>query len=177
MEAAVETFRLVGCVRVEPPLGRDEFDYLTAFAESRRWRRPEGSYTVPDNPLAECLDPGLDMALYSVAADGQPGLDCPWAPGHAGRALVPVPAAGGGGGVPPEEVAGWLVYLRDHFLRTGAHAAAGGSEGDAMFVDFGFDHVLDGAAAVCSDRTGEVSVIRMVANRLSVEVLGPGARP
>ncbi|HZC27665.1 MAG TPA: hypothetical protein VE287_11625, partial [Actinopolymorphaceae bacterium] len=104
MEAVVEMFRLVGCVRVEPPLGRGEFDYLTAFAESRRWRRPEGSYAVPDNPLAECLDPGLDVALYSIAADGQPGLECPWVPGHEGRSLVPVRAAGGGSGVPPEEV-------------------------------------------------------------------------
>ncbi len=170
MDEHVERFRVVGHVRVDPPLRGAEFEYLTAFAESRRWQRPDGPYAVPGNPIAECLDPDLDLGSYAVPADGQPGLRCPWAPAHGGRALVPSEGVGGTGH-PPAEVAAWLAYLRDHFLRPHAHAARCGGSTGGLFAGFGFDHVLDGAAAVCGERSGEVTVIRIGAGDLSTEVV------
>lgn len=167
----VERFRSVGRFRVDPPLGRAEFEYLAAFAESRRWRRPDGHYVVPDNPLAECLDPKLDLARYSEPADGQPGLWCPWMPGDAGRALVPVADVAGGNGLPPEETTRWLSYLCDHFLRPGAQRSRDARR--RWFSGFTFDHVLDGAAAVSGDWSGELTVIRLARNSLSTTVLAP----
>lgn len=168
----VERFHLVGCVWIDPPLRRDELDYLTAFTESRRWRRPGGPYAVPDNPLAECLDPSLDLSLYTTPPEGQPGLSCPWVPGRRGRALAPRRGVAGGNGLPPKEVAAWLAYLRDHFLRPGAVAS---QSGDPTFAAFGFDHVLQGAAAVCSERTGLVTVLQVDAHDLTVRTFGHGA--
>jgi hypothetical protein len=166
---AVERFHLVGSIRVDPPLCRAEYEYLTAFAESRRWSRPEGPYAVPGNPLAECLDSSLDLASYAVPADGQPGVLCPWIPSRAGEALVPVDGLPGGNGLPPGEVAGWLGYLCDHFLRPGALAEKYDGPQPGAFADFGFDHAMHGAAAVCSDRTGCMTVVRVSANRIRVE--------
>ncbi|MEQ7005859.1 hypothetical protein ABN028_06610 [Actinopolymorpha sp. B17G11] len=168
----MERFHLVGCIRVEPPLRRVEFEYLMAFAESRRWSRPDGPYAVPGNPLAECLDSSLDLASYGVPAEGQPGLLCPWIPSRAGEILVPVDGLPGGNGLPPGEVAGWLDYLSEHFLRPGALTEKV-DEGPSAetFVDFGFDHVLNGAAAVSSDRTGLLTLVRVAANQIRVEAV------
>jgi hypothetical protein len=168
----VERFHLVGCVWIEPPLRRDELDYLTAFTESRRWRRPGGPYAVPDNPLAECLDPALDLTLYTTPAAGQPGLSCPWTPARGGRALAPREDVAGGHGAPPHEVTAWLAYLRDHFLGPGALAAR---SSEPAFAAFGFDHVLQGAAAVCEERTGVVTVVQVDANEIMVRAFGRGA--
>ncbi|WP_020577629.1 hypothetical protein [Actinopolymorpha alba] len=174
MEEPVERFRLVGYVRIDPPLRRAEFEYLTAFAESRRWRRPGGPYAVPDNPIAECLDPKLDLSEYSLPAEGQPGLHCPWTPGHGGRALVPSHDLAGGNGIPPAESASWLSYLRDHFLARAARVNSLSGAPAEWFTGFSFDHVLDGAAAVCSDQAGELTAIRVVSSAVSTEVLWRG---
>jgi hypothetical protein len=171
MHQPIERFQLVGHVRVTPPLRPCEFEYLTAFAESRRWQRPDGPYAVPDNPLAECLDPGLDLVRYATSADGQPSLVCPWVPAQHGRAIVPVDT--GGNGATPHEVVEWLRYLHDHFLGPGA-AAVQDSTAAGIFAGFGFDHVLDGAAAVCGESQGTLTVIRIRSSRLTVEPLTPG---
>ncbi len=168
---SVEMFRLVGHIRVTPPLRPCEFEYLTAFAESRRWQRPDGPYAVPDNPLAECLDPDLDLLAYASPAEGQPGLACPWVPADHGRAIVPLHASAGGNGVPPAEAADWLRYLHDQFLGTRAVAATTGAPG--IFAGFGFDHSLDGAAAVCGDLQGTLTVIRVRSSRVEVEPMTP----
>ncbi|REF37915.1 hypothetical protein [Thermasporomyces composti] len=165
----VERFHLAGCVWIDPPLRREELEYLTAFTESRRWRRPGGPYAVPDNPLAECLDPALDLALYTTPPAGQPSVYCPWTPARAGHALALRQDVAGGHGVPPHEVAAWLAYLRDHFLRPGALAA---QSNEPAFAGFGFDHVLQGAAAVCSEWTGLVTVLQVEANDITVLTFG-----
>ncbi|GAA2759684.1 hypothetical protein [Actinopolymorpha rutila] len=166
-----EAFRIVGRVLVEPPLGAEEFEYLAAFTESRRWQRPDGPYAVPGNPLAECLDPGLDLTRYVVPAPGQPGLWCPWRLSDGGRALVPVFEPAFGDGSPPEEAASWLAYLCDHFLRADAVASRDPGDRAGWFGEFGFDHVLDGAAVVCSEWSGQLTLIEMSANSLSVRPL------
>lgn len=163
-----ELFELLGCVRIEPGLNANEFEYLAAFCESRRWRRPAGPYAVPDHPLAELAGSGLALDSFLSPAPGQPGLWCPWRPGHGGRSLVPaVPDRGR----PPSALAGrvadavaaWLEYLGAHFLRRDARA-----RGVAGFDGFGFDHRLDGAAAV-ADRAGNVTFIRVEAGRVRCE--------
>jgi hypothetical protein len=176
MHHPVERFRMVGHIRVTPPLRPCEFEYLTAFAESRRWQRPDGPYAVPDNPLAECLDPDLDLARYATPAEGQPGLACPWVPAQEGEALVPLDTSAGGNGVTPPEAAGWLGYIRDHFLCPGAAAGRPGRNagGGAAFSGFGFDHALDGAAALCGDVYGSLTVIRVRSGQLTVESMTPG---
>ncbi|MGW0230508.1 hypothetical protein ACWDWO_19515 [Actinopolymorpha singaporensis] len=170
-EEGPETFRIVGRVLVDPPLRTEEFEYLAAFTESRRWHRPDGPYAVPGNPLAECLDPGLDLTHYAEPAPGQPGLWCPWRPADSGRALVPVFEPAFGDGSPPEEAASWLAYLRDHFLRADAVASGNSDDRARWFGGFGFDHVLDGAAVVCSEWSGRLTLIEMSANSLSVHPL------
>lgn len=157
------TIDVVGCVWLRPALNPVEFEYLAAFCESRRWRRPAGPYAVPDHPLVELAAPDLDLAAYAEPASGQPGLWCPWRPGREGRALVPAvdPARPPGGqGV----VATWLAYLEDHFL--GARANV---RGRPEFDGFGFDHRLDGAAAVYEPEHGEVTLLRVRESRIEVE--------
>ncbi|MFD2080645.1 hypothetical protein SAMN05421678_107179 [Actinopolymorpha cephalotaxi] len=166
-----ESFRIVGRVLVDPPLRAEEFEYLAAFTESRRWCRFDGPYAVPGNPLAECLDPGLDLARYVEPAPGQPGLWCPWRLSDGGHALVPVFEPALGEGSPPEEAASWLTYLCDHFLRTGAMAGRHSGDRARWFGGFGFDHVLDGAAVVCSELSGRLTLIEMSANSVSVQPL------
>ncbi|MET9020934.1 hypothetical protein ABZV93_13190 [Actinopolymorpha sp. NPDC004070] len=166
-----EAFRIVGRVLVEPPLRTEEFEYLAAFTESRRWCRPDGPYAVPGNPLAECLDPGLDLTRYVEPAPGQPGLWCPWRLSDGGRALVPVFEPALGEGSPPEEAASWLAYLCDHFLRADGVAGQNPHDRARWFDGFGFDHVLDGAAVVCCERSGRLTLIEMSANSVSVRPL------
>jgi hypothetical protein len=168
---APEAFRIVGRVLVDPPLRAEEFEYLAAFTESRRWCRPDGPYAVPGNPLAECLDPGLDLTRYAEPAPGQPGLWCPWRPADGGHALVPVFEPAFGDGSPPEEAASWLEYICDHFLRGGAQAGRSSGDRTRWFGGFGFDHVLDGAAVVCSEWSGRLTLVEMSANSLSVRPL------
>lgn len=171
MHRPVDQPQLLGCVRVRPALNRAEYEYLTAFAESRRWHRPTGPYAVPDNPIAECTDPGLDLDAYTTVAEGQPGLACPWFPARGGEALVPVvPTALN---LKCDDAAAWLAYLITHFL--GPHGRARGRPG---FEAFSFDHVLRGAVAVYAGDTGGLRVVRVIDNVLSEECpfagFGPG---
>lgn len=155
--------RVVGCVGVCPALNRAEYEYLTAFAESRRWRRPAGPYAVPDNPIAECTDPALDLDAYTVVADGQPGLACPWTPARGGHALQPS-AVPTGLVLAVDDAAAWLTYLITHFLGPDARV-----RGRPEFAGFGFDHVLRGAAAIYEGETGALQVVRVVDNVLTHE--------
>ena len=82
---------------------------------------------------------------------------------------------GGSNGVPPAETAGWLAYLRDHFLRTGARAAGLDGAAAEAFAEFGFDHTLEGAVAVWGDQSGELTLIRLAGDMLSTEVVAPAA--
>jgi hypothetical protein len=47
------TTDFVGHIDIDPALNQDEIEYLTAFAASRRFDRPEGPYAVPGNPYAD----------------------------------------------------------------------------------------------------------------------------
>lgn len=158
--------QLVGFFGVDPPLRASEAEYLTAFAESRRWRRPGGPYAVPDNPAAECLDTAIELDDYRAPADGQPGLYCPWTPDRNGRALVPV---SGPDTCTEAESIEWLAYLIEHFL-----AAEGVAATEPEFAGFGFDHVLDGVGTICGRSTGRIIHLWVRRNRLRVEVASLG---
>src|SRR4051794_40131079 len=121
----------VGSLEIDPPLNDDEFSYLVAFAQSRRCRRAQGPYWVPDNPVA--YDRGEDrgdLDDYNTPAEGQPQLWCPWVPGSASHLRIP---RHDGKHYRP---GAWLQYLLDHFLVPGARAR---TDRSGLFDNFTFD--------------------------------------
>ena len=162
--------QFIGDLEIQPPLNDAEFSYLVAFAESRRCRRPQGPYWVPDNPVAADTEyDDLPDDDYNRPARGQPELWCPWVPGSA-RHLV-IDSNGDGKHYAPGR---WLQYLLTHFLRPGGLA-----RGDAsgFFDDFTFDHEVVGLMAACRDDTGELWLIRPEGDVVREEVLWPGRAP
>jgi hypothetical protein len=159
----------IGHILVDPPLNEAEYVYLTAFAESRRFRRPGGPYVVPDNPMAEISADvtGSGVDDYNTPPSGQPGLWCPWEPSCQGACLA-VRNWGDGKHYAPTA---WLQYLVDHFLRQGA-AASHDTSGE--FSDFTFDHALAGAVAAHRSDTGRLWLIRPDASRITEETVWPG---
>jgi hypothetical protein len=146
--------QVIGHIDVKPRLNDHEFEYLTAFAESRRWSRPQGPLWAPSTPFG--LDEeavGASTHDINTPPGGQPGLWCPWVPSCAGACLV-VREDGTDGknyGVTP-----WLQYVIDTFLRPGASA-----HGEPGFEDFSFDHDLSGAVAAHRSDTGELWLVRV----------------
>ena len=67
----------IGRVDIVPGLNQSEYDYLRAFAYSRRCFRPAGPYAVipahPDYGRGEQA-----VELSNKIADGQPGYWCQW---------------------------------------------------------------------------------------------------
>ena len=159
----MDDVRWLGGVGVRPPLNPTEYEYLTAFAESRRWRRPGGPYAVPDHPLLECTSPGLDLVAYSTVADGQPGLVCPWTPARAGTVLVAGPWPTGGGGADFAAAVAWLTYLAAHFLGPGARVV-----GRPGFEQFTGGHVLDGTLAAQCSTTGRLRLVTVSDSQVEV---------
>jgi hypothetical protein len=124
----------LGHVEIGPSLNQAEYDYLHAFARSRRSYPPEGPYAVsPEDPHAGSGE--QEVELYNQIADGQPGYWCQWVPcphgccpvwdGH--EKFYAGPA--------------WLQYLIDHFLRRSARTR---TIGGSQFAGFSFDHEMNG---------------------------------
>lgn len=141
--------RATGSLVLDPPLDPGELAFLAAFCESRRWTRPGGPYDVPSNPLAECVDPNVDLAAFSRPAAGQPSLVCAWLPAGPGSALVPRAVV-----TSADEVVAWLRYLREHFLGPGIPAARA-APGVPRFRR----HLLVGAVAITDDETGALEAV------------------
>ena len=117
-----------GTIRVDPPLNREEAEYLRRFNRSRRMLRAEGPYFV-DGPG----DLGQDVTGTVIDADrppqGQPSLWCPVRPVADGSALA------WDGGEKAYDLPLWVRYIIDHFLGPRATAPMG-------FLTK--DHVLNG---------------------------------
>lgn len=160
------TTDFIGHIDIEPALNEQEIAYLTAFSESRRFRRPGGPYDVPGNPRAETSD-GVDMHLYNQPPDGQPGLWCDWVPCWDGCCLSYNGNEKFYGSV------AWLRYLVDHFLKPGALASR---PADPRFAGFTFDHVLDGTVVGCRRDNKELFTITVSGNRIAEQVLRPADR-
>ena len=165
------TTDFIGHIDIQAPLNDAEQAYLTAFAASRRWRRPDGPYSVPSNPAAEAMGEGLPSAgedwRINETPEGQPGLWCDWVPCWGGCCFA---YNGHEKFYAPTE---WMAYLIGHFLAPGARAA---SSGRAEFAEFTFDHQLDGIVAGCRRDNKELFLIRVEANRVIEEVLRPADR-
>jgi hypothetical protein len=156
--------KAVGHIDVRPALNDEEFEYLMAFAESRRWRRSADPWAVPSAPFGMDEDHG-EVEGYDELPEGQPGVWCPWVPSCVGRCLVVRDTADGKQyGLTP-----WLAYLDETFLRRGARA-----QGAAGFESFTFDHELSGVVAAHRSDSGEMWLIRPRAGRVEEEVLRRG---
>lgn len=108
------TTDFIGHVEVRPALNEAEQLYLTAFAQSRRYERPDGPYEVPRNPAAERGERPTDVDAYNTIAPGQPSLWCGWLPCWDGCCLAH-------DGIEKSYGArAWMKYLIDHFLAPGA---------------------------------------------------------
>lgn len=103
------TTEFEGQIAVEPPLSKDEIEFLTKFAKTRRMNRLNGPYYVDGTGFAgQGCD--QDVINYNEPPRGQPGLWCKWVPTEDGTAIE-------WNGVEKfydsEE---WMRYIINHFL-------------------------------------------------------------
>lgn len=161
---------IIGHIEIVPALNTEEHSYLMAFAESRRWRRPQGPWWVPATPhgLEETYD---DVDAYNHPPAGQPGLWNPWVPSCDGQCLVVKDEGTDGKNY---GVTAWLQYLNDTFLVPGAAASHGGSP---LFDGFTFDHELRGAVAAHRSDTGELWLVKVVGGEVRHETVALPAPP
>lgn len=154
---------VLGEVEIRPALNRTEVDYLSAFARTRRWFRPQGPYVVlaPD-----AVEPYDDLAAINRPWPGEPSLACDWVPSADGRQLR------FNGRESFCRPADWLRYLIGTFV--GPDATARGS-GAAVFGTFTFDHVLNGVFAVRRRDTGRLWLIQVADNVVTEQELVPAA--
>ena len=160
------TTDFVGHIDIDPALNQDEIEYLTAFAASRRFDRPEGPYAVPGNPYVDDraeADAAGDR--YNRPAPGQPQLWCQWVPCWSGCCLSV------DGSEKFYEPVAWLRYLVNHFLRPGARASKSGAP---QFDHFTFDHALSGMVVGCRRDNKELFAITANGSRVSTKVLRAG---
>lgn len=163
------TTDFVGHIDIEPALNQDEVEYLTAFARSRHWDRPQGPYAVPGNPFVdergEAGKGEADHDRRNRPGPGVPQLYCQWTPCWDGCCLSfdgrekfyqPVP---------------WLRFLVAHFLRPGALASRSGLP---QFEHFTFDHALSGMVVGCRRDTKELFAITARGARVTTRTLRRG---
>jgi hypothetical protein len=154
----------LGHIEIVPNLNQAEYDYLQAFARSRRSYRPEGTYAVtPEDPHTGNSD--REVQRYNQIAEGQPSYWCQWVPCPHGCCL-------GWNGM-EKFYAGqaWLKYLIDHFLRRGAYAR---SSGDPQFREFTFDHEMNGIIVGEQKDNRELFILRVAADEVTRETLRRG---
>jgi len=157
------TTDFVGYVSVDPPLNRDECEYLSAFAQTRRWFRPEGPYVVLDNPYAD--EPHEDINRYNRPWPEEPSLWCPWQPCLDGRDIS------WDGLEKPYAPVKWMRYLIHHFIKPNALA----SKTDLpCFSGFTFDHTVNGTIVGCRRDTGRLFAIEVRGNRVRERTLMSG---
>lgn len=152
----------IGHIDIEPPLNEAEIEYLSAFGESRRFRREGGPYDVPGNPIAERDDVGSHGEEYNVPGVGQPNLWCDWRVCWDGCCLA------WNGIEKSYSMVRWLGYLIDHFLAPGASAS-----GRPGFEDFTFDHRLSGMVVGCRRDNKMLFSVRVENNVVKEDVLRP----
>ena len=109
-----------GSVTVEPPLNKEEIEYLNAFAETRHMMRKESPYHVDPNSNV-ILDFKNDNIIdYNTPPEGQPGLWCQWVPLVTERDEEGNPVSANAivwdGGEKFYNAAEWMQYIIDHFI-------------------------------------------------------------
>ena len=157
------TTDFIGHIDINPSLNDDEVRYLLGFAHTRHFRREEGQYAVPGNPIAEDGE-GIEIDRYNTVHPRQPSFWCDWQPCWDGCCITWSGAEKFYNAVP------WLEYVIEHFLRPGAWAEASGLP---CFEGFTFDHRADGVIAACRRDNKELSLIRVEDNRVTEEIVRP----
>jgi hypothetical protein len=154
----------LGHVEIVPNLGQAEYDYLQAFARSRRSYRRAGPYAVsPEDPHTG--NRKREVERYNEIAVGQPGYWCQWVPCPHGCCLV------WNGHEKFYAGQAWLQSLIDHFLRRGAYAQ---TSGDPQFAEFTFDHEMNGVIVGEQQDSRELLVVWVKHNNVSKEILRRG---
>jgi hypothetical protein len=154
----------LGHVEIVPSLNQAEYDYLDAFARSRRSDRPGGPYAVtPEDPHTGSSE--REIERYNRIADGQPGYWCQWVPCPRGCCLV--------WNGHEKFCAGpaWLQYLIDHFLRRDARAK---TSGGSQFAGFTFNHEMRGMIVGEQADNRELFLLSVEANEVNSEILRRG---
>lgn len=147
-----------GEVAVSPPLNQAECAYLQKFAQARRMDRERGPYFVDGSgSFGEGPDP--DIRDSNQPPEGQPGVWCQWIPNEDGSALE------WDEDEKFYEADSWMAYLIDHFLRPGAEAS---KTDDPQFVEFTFDHVLDGEIEAQGEEPSDMWLLRIENNVVTV---------
>jgi hypothetical protein len=151
----------LGHVEIVPSLNQSEYDYLRAFARSRRSYRPGGPYAVsPEDPHTGSSE--REVERYNRIAKGQPGYWCQWVPCPHGCCLV------WNGHEKFYAGPAWLQYLIDHFLRRDVYAK---TSGGSQFAGFTFNHEMNGMIVGEQDDNRELFLLRVEANEVTREIL------
>jgi hypothetical protein len=152
------TTDFTGQIKVSPPLNEAEISYINDFNRSRRMHRTQGPYyAVPGGNYGQ-NDPG-DVINYNRPGPEQPELWYQWVPTDDGTAIE---WDGGEKFYSAEE---WMRYLIDTFLKPGCtleHEKENPVEGryyDRRFLDFTFDHVLNGRIDAQGEEIGDYWVL------------------
>jgi hypothetical protein len=154
----------LGHVEIVPSLNQAAYDYLRAFARSRRSYRPGGPYAVsPEDPHTGSSQ--REVERYNRIAEGQPGYWCQWVPCPHGCCLA------WNGHEKFYAGPAWLQYVIDHFLRRDACAK---TSGGSQFAGFTFNHEMDGMIVGEQDDNRELFLLRVAANEVTTEVLRQG---
>ena len=122
--------------------------------------RDEGPYFV-DGPgfMGQDRTPGVKN--FNSPPNLQPSLWCQW-----------TPTSDGGGlewdqGEKAYDMAEWLEYLIDHFLKPSAYASRG--DVASQFKDFTFDHVVSGTVNAYGEAPDDFWRIVVKDNKVSTE--------
>eukprot|EP00051_Salpingoeca_urceolata_P016394 m.216958 g.216958 ORF g.216958 m.216958 type:complete len:199 (-) comp18663_c2_seq4:39-635(-) len=125
------TTDFLGAFRIEPPLCREQAEYILKFSGTRRMRRDEEKAAALPDPTREAVqlpigvdggyfvggggfagqDRDASITDYNMPSPGQPGLWCQWVPSADGSFLV------WNGAEKFYFYDAWLHYLIDHFLK------------------------------------------------------------
>jgi len=143
----------IGSFTVSPPLNEREREFLHKFNQTRRMDREQGPYYVDDPaPFGQGREGVRD---FNKPPKGQPGLWCQWAPSDDGTEIL------WDGGEKAYDMADWIVYIIEHFLKPGAKAK------DALpFLQC--NHSVNGTVIAQGEDPGDRWKILIVDNEVEV---------
>lgn len=143
-----------GHVTITPPLNADEIAYLKRFADTRHMNYVRGPYITDED--ARRIDQGRGFVGDNDPCDGQPGLYCQWIPTDDGTGLR------WDGGEKFYDSVEWMRYLINVFLRPDAilrNELVTNAYPDRFyadeFVNFTFDHVVNGVIEAQGEETSD----------------------
>lgn len=98
-----------GQIKIDPPLNKDEINYLKKFHDTRRMDRTNGPYFV-DGTGYMGQNPDSDVINSNKPPEGQPSLWCQWIPTDDGTAIE------WDEGEKFYNSVDWMQYFIDHFI-------------------------------------------------------------